>query len=261
MHEYAAPAWQKAGEEVLRHRGLSFPSTQEQTNNKRLVLTHRPLGVVGAITPYNFPTDISSIALAHIVAAGNTVVWKPSEFSPPLRDGRRVLRRGRAARRRDQRRAGLRRRRRRDRRAPRREGHLLHRVDRHGAQIALKAALKPQLLELGGDGPFIILADADIDAAVEGAMNGCFYYAGQVCTSAERLLVHEDVHDEFVAKLKARAATLRIGDPALEETEMGPLCNEATLERVVEHVENARALGADIEQFGPQEGSSTRRRC
>ena len=65
VHEYAAPAWQKAGEEVLRHRGLSFPSTQEQTNNKRLVMTHRPLGVVGAITPYNFPTDISSIALAH----------------------------------------------------------------------------------------------------------------------------------------------------------------------------------------------------
>ena len=61
----------------------SFPSTQEQTNNKRLVRTHRPLGVVGAITPYNFPTDISSIALAHIIAAGNTAVWKPSESRPP----------------------------------------------------------------------------------------------------------------------------------------------------------------------------------
>jgi acyl-CoA reductase-like NAD-dependent aldehyde dehydrogenase len=82
VHEYAAPSWQKAGEEVLRHRGLSFPSTQEQTNNKRLVLTHRPLGVVGVITPYNFPTDIASIALAHIIASGNTAVWKPSEFSP-----------------------------------------------------------------------------------------------------------------------------------------------------------------------------------
>ncbi len=81
VHEYAAPSWQKAGEEVLRHRGLSFPSTQEQTNNKRLVQSFRPLGVVGVITPYNFPTDIASIALAHIVAAGNTVVWKPSEYS------------------------------------------------------------------------------------------------------------------------------------------------------------------------------------
>ena len=82
VHEYPAPAWQKAGEEVLRYRGLSLPSTQEQTNNKRIVLTHRPLGVVGVITPYNFPTDIASIALAHIIAAGNTVVWKPSEYAP-----------------------------------------------------------------------------------------------------------------------------------------------------------------------------------
>ena len=82
VYEYAAPSYEKAGAEVLRHRGLSFPSTQEQTNNKRLVMTHRPLGVVGAITPYNFPTDISSIALAHIIAAGNTAIWKPSEFSP-----------------------------------------------------------------------------------------------------------------------------------------------------------------------------------
>jgi succinate-semialdehyde dehydrogenase/glutarate-semialdehyde dehydrogenase len=64
-----------------------------------------------------------------------------------------------------------------------------------------------------------------------------------------------------VQKLKARTAALRIGDPALEETEMGPLCNPATLQRVVDHVEDARALGADIEQFGPQEGSSIRRRC
>jgi len=81
VYEYAAPSYDKAAGEVLRHRGLSLPSTQEQTNNKRLVLGHRPLGVIGSITPYNFPTDIGSIAMAHIIAAGNTAVWKPSEFS------------------------------------------------------------------------------------------------------------------------------------------------------------------------------------
>ena len=124
---------------------------------------------------------------------------------------------------------------------------------RLGEQIARAAALKPHLLELGGDGPFIILGDADVDAAVDGAMNGCFYYSGQVCTSAERLLVHEDVYDEFVAKLKAKAAELRIGDPADEATEMGPLCNDATLKRVVEHVNDARERGAEIVQFGPEE--------
>ena len=254
VHEYAAPAWHKAGEEVLRHRGLSFPSTQEQTNNKRLVMTHRPLGVVGAITPYNFPTDISSIALAHIIAAGNTVVWKPSEFAPTscamvaelfaeagLPDGVINVVQGFG----DVGAAIV--------EHPDVKGIFFTGSTATGQKIAVKAALKPQLLELGGDGPFIILPDADIDAAVEGAMNGCFYYGGQVCTSAERLIVHENVHDEFVQKLKARAATLRIGDPALEETEMGPLCNAATLQRVVDHVEDARARGADIEQFGPQE--------
>lgn len=253
--EYAAPAWQKAGEEVLRHRGLSFPSTQEQTNNKRLVMNHRPLGVVGVITPYNFPTDISSIALAHIVAAGNTAVWKPSEFAPiscnqvaeifteaGLPDGVINVVHGFG-----------------DVGAalvdhPGVDGLFFTGSTATGERIARAAALRPHLLELGGDGPFIILPDADIDAAVEAAVNGCFYFAGQVCTSAERLLVHEAVHDEFVTKLTARAALLRIGDPASDETDMGPVRNEAGLRRIAEHVQDARDRGADIVQFGKEEG-------
>jgi succinate-semialdehyde dehydrogenase/glutarate-semialdehyde dehydrogenase len=75
-----------------------------------------------------------------------------------------------------------------------------------------------------------------------------------VCTAAERILVHEDVHEEFVEKLKARTAELRVGDPTDESTDMGPLCNERTLERVVEHVEDARRAGAAITQFGEQHG-------
>ncbi len=239
---------------MLRHRGLSLPSTQEQTNNKRLVLTHRPLGVVGVITPYNFPTDISSIALAHIIAAGNAAVWKPSEYSPAC-----CMMIAEAVEE-----AGI----------PAGVLNVIHGFGDVGAaivehdgidgifftgstatgeRIASSAPLKPQLLELGGDGPFIVLADADVDAAVEGAMNGCFYYTGQVCTSAERLLVHEAVYDEFLTKFRARVAELVIGDPAAEDTEMGPLCNDATLARVREHVEDARASGAAIEQFGPEE--------
>lgn len=89
---------------------------------------------------------------------------------------------------------------------------------------------------------------------MEAAVNGCFYFAGQVCTSAERLLVHEDVHDEFVTKLTARAARLRVGDPALEDTDMGPVRNEVTLRRIAEHVEDARSKGADVVQFGKEEG-------
>ena len=238
-------------EEVLRHRGLSFPSTQEQTNNKRLVLTHRPLGVVGVITPYNFPTDIASIALAHIIASGNTAVWKPSEFSPICCNiiaeicseaglppgvlnvvhgmgdiGAAIVEHGDV------------------------DGIFLTGSTAAGLRIAEKAALRPRLLELGGDGPATVLADADIDAAVAGAINARFYYAGQVCTSGERLLVHADIHAEFVSKLKARVAQLRIGDPGLDDTDMGPLRGSATLACVVNHVEGARALGAEVTQYG-----------
>jgi len=123
-----------------------------------------------------------------------------------------------------------------------------------GEKIAETAKLKRQLLELGGDGPQIVLGDADVDSAVDGAVLGCFYLAGQVCTSAERILVHEDVHDEFVEKLKLRAAELRVGDPMDEETEMGPLCNEGTLARVRDHVEDARSRGAEVTQFGEEDG-------
>ncbi len=253
VYEYAVPSYSKAAEEILRHRGLSFPSSQEQTTNKRLVLGHRPLGVVGVITPYNFPTDISSIALAHIIGAGNTTVWKPSEFSAlscamvaeifeeaglpagvvnvvqGFGDvGAAIVEHNDV------------------------DGIFFTGSTKTGEIIARACALKPHLLELGGDGPFIILADADVDAAVDGAINGCFYYSGQVCTSAERLLVHEDIYDEFVAKFTAAAGKLVIGDPALETTNMGPLCNEGTLTRVKDHVEDARKKGARIIQFGPE---------
>ncbi len=255
VFEYSAPSWGKAAEEILRHRGLSFPSTQERTTNKRLVMNHRPLGVVAVITPYNFPTDISSIALAHIAAAGNTVVWKPSEYSAVscamladvfkdaglpdgiinvvqgLGDAGAALVEHKGV-----------------------DGVFFTGSTKTGRGIAEKCGLRPHLLELGGDGPFIILEDADIDAAVDGAMNGCFYYSGQVCTSAERLLVHEAVYDDFLEKFRAKTRKLKIGDPADEDTEMGPLCNQATLDRVRAHVEDARAKGAKIEQIGPEKG-------
>ncbi|WP_346891667.1 aldehyde dehydrogenase family protein [uncultured Roseibium sp.] len=255
VFEYSAPSWAKSAEEILRHRGLSFPSTQERTRNKRLVMSHRPLGVVAAITPYNFPTDISSIALAHIAAAGNTVIWKPSEYAAVscamlgeifkdagVPDGVINIVQGKG----DVGAALV------DSKDV--DGVFFTGSTATGRKIAEKCALRPHLLELGGDGPFIIMDDADVDAAVDGAMNGCFYYSGQVCTSAERVLVHEKVYDEFLEKLSAKAAALKIGNPAEEDTEMGPLCNKDTLARVKAHVDDAVAKGAKIEQFGPEEG-------
>jgi succinate-semialdehyde dehydrogenase/glutarate-semialdehyde dehydrogenase len=255
LAEYTAPAYQKAAEEVLRHRGLSLPSTQERSNNKRLVLTYRPVGVVAVISPYNFPTDIPSIGIAHAIAAGNTVVWKPSEWAPtscamladvfadagiPAGVLNLVQGRGETG-------AAL-------VADPGVDAVFFTGSTATGQRVARDAGLKKRLLELGGDGPQIVLADADLDAATEGAILGCFYLAGQVCTSAERILVDERVHDEFVSRLKQRAAKLVVGDPFAEETEMGPLCNHNTLRRVQAHIDDARQRGATITQFGEPDG-------
>jgi succinate-semialdehyde dehydrogenase/glutarate-semialdehyde dehydrogenase len=253
--EYSAPSYSKAAEEILRFRGMTLPSTQDRTQNKRLVLTHRPLGVIAAITPFNFPTDISSIALAHAVAAGNTVVWKPTEYAPVscamvtelfaeagLPDGVINLVQGYGdvgeaiVASRDV------------------KGVFFTGSTRTGEAIARVDPLRPMLLELGGDGPLIVLEDADIDEAVEGAIVGSFYYSGQVCTSSERLLIHDAVYEEFMEKFRARTAALVCGDPADEDTDLGPLCNEATRTRVAEHVEDARAKGATVEQYGRDDG-------
>lgn len=253
--EYSGPAWGKAAEEILRYRGMTLPSTQEKTRNKRLVLSHRPLGVVGVITPFNFPTDISSIALAHAVAAGNTIVWKPTEYGPVccamvaelfedagLPPGVINMVQGYGD-------VGA---------------HLVRHKDvkgifftgsnKTGEDIARVNPLRPMLLELGGDGPQIVLEDADIDRAVEAAITGAFYYAGQVCTSSERLFVHEAVYDEFLAKFRAATAAMKIGDPADPSCDMGPLCNPSVLARARDHVADLRAKGATIEQFGPEQG-------
>ncbi len=86
------------------------------------------------------------------------------------------------------------------------------------------------------------------------ALGSCFYQAGQVCTAAERILVHEDVHDEFVEKLVARTKELKVGDPLDESTDMGPLSEKRILDKVVRHVEDARARGATIHTGGTHEG-------
>lgn len=255
LWEYTAPAYTRAAEEILRFKGQTFPSTQERTNNKRLVLNHRPIGVIAVIAPYNFPTDISSIAVAHALAAGNTVVWKPSEYAPracamvaelaeqagvPAGVLNLVQGLGDAG-------AAL-------VDSDDVDGIFFTGSTATGMKIAEKAGLKKLLLELGGDGPQIVLADADIDAAVEGAVTGAFYLAGQVCTSAERILVHEDVYDEFLEKFKTAVSGLVVGDPHDDGTDMGPLCNRTTLERVQAHVEDAVARGAEAFQYGEQHG-------
>jgi succinate-semialdehyde dehydrogenase / glutarate-semialdehyde dehydrogenase len=251
MVEYTADHFRRASEDVLRHAGKVLPSTQERTGDKRILVVQEPVGVVAAVTPWNFPVDIAGIPIVYGLAVGCTVVWKPSEHAPlcanlfaeVLQDagfppGTVNVVHGRGS-----------------------VGSTLVRhpdvssvvftgSSRTGEQVARDAALKNRVLELGGNGPQIVLADANLEKAADAAITGCFYLAGQCCTAAERILVQESVKDAFTAALVERVKRLRVGDPLDEETDMGPLCTPEVLERTREHIEDAVARGARIVHGG-----------
>jgi succinate-semialdehyde dehydrogenase / glutarate-semialdehyde dehydrogenase len=254
MVEYTADHFRRASEDVLRHAGQVLPSTQERTNDKRIIVVQEPAGVVAAISPWNFPVDIAGIPIVYGLAVGCTVVWKPSEHAPlcanlfaevihdagfPAGTLNVVHGRGEVG-------SAL-------VRHPDVASVVFTGSSQTGVQVARDAGLKNRVLELGGNGPQIVLADANLEKAADAAIVGCFYLAGQCCTAAERILVHESVKDEFLALLVERTEALKIGDPLDEETDMGPLCTEAVLARTQEHLEDARAKGANVVLGGGHE--------
>lgn len=255
MVEYACEHFRRAAEDVLRYRGQFLPSTQERTNSKRIVVSQEPAGVVAVVTPWNFPVDIAAITICYALAIGDTVVWKPSEYAPlssamladvlvdagfPPGTVNMVFGEGEIGR------AVV--------EHPGIDAVVFTGSSKTGQQIASSIGLKKRVLELGGNGPIIVRQDADLDRAADAAILGCFYLAGQCCTAAERLLVHESVHDDFVARLVDRASKLRVGDPLDEASDMGPLCNPAVLERTRQHVDAAVAQGATVVLGGTSAG-------
>jgi len=255
MVEYTADHFRRASEDVLRHAGTVLPSTQERTNAKRIIVVQEPVGVVAAVTPWNFPVDIAGIPIVYGLAVGCTAVWKPSEYAPlcanmfaevlhdagfPAGTVNVVHGRGEVG-------AAL-------VRHPEVGAVVFTGSSRTGEQVARDAALKNRVLELGGNGPQIVLADANLDKAADAAIVGCFYLAGQCCTAAERILVHESVKDAFVEALVERTRALRVGDPLDEETDMGPLCTDEVLGRTRAHVEDAVGKGARVVHGGGHEG-------
>jgi aldehyde dehydrogenase (NAD+) len=209
-----------------------------------------PVGVCGQIIPWNYPLQMAAWKVAPALACGNTVVLKPAEQTPLT-----ALELARCAEE-----AGL---------PPgvlnvvpgfgQTAGAALVRhpeVDKIaftgstevGKVIQREAAgtLKRVSLELGGKSPNIVLADADLEAAVRGAASAIFYNTGQACTAGSRLLVEEKVRDELVEKLVKRAEGMRPGDPLDPKCRMGPLVSQEQLDRVLGYVEKGKAEGAEL---------------
>jgi aldehyde dehydrogenase (NAD+) len=218
-----------------------------------------PVGVVGAIIPWNFPLMIGMWKLAPALACGCTVVLKPAELTPltALRIGELALAAGfppgvlnvvpglgtvaGAA--------------------------LVDHPDVDkitftgspavGRQILRAAAgnLKRVTLELGGKSANIIFPDADLDAAVKAAASGIFFNTGQVCSAGSRILAHADIYDEVVERLVARAQAIRVGDPRDAGTSMGPLVSQLQMKRVLDYIEIGKQEGARLVTGGSRIGS------
>ncbi len=215
------------------------------------VFTSRePLGVVAAVVPWNSQLFLTAVKMGPALAAGNTMVLKASEHASAamLEFGALIAK------------AGIP-----DGVVNIVSGHgdpcgkaltshpLVARIAFTGGPNAARQVLQNSTnnfaevsLELGGKSPFIVFDDADIESAVNGSVGGIFGASGQSCVAGSRLLLHEAIADEFLAKMKAIADGIQIGDPMLEETEMGPLCTYAQLEHIEREIEQAVNEGAHL---------------
>lgn len=214
--------------------------------SKRVMTFYRPRGVYAVVTPWNFPVNIPVEYIAPGLAAGNAIVWTPAPTTSLV-----AVALVRAIEE-----AGL-------------PAGVLNLVTGAGAivgdeivsnpgtdavgftgsaatgkAISIRAAGKPQLMELGGNGPVVILDDADLDRAVKATASGCFVNAGQVCSSSERILVHRKIYDEFAQRMAAEARAVVLGDPRREGVTMGPLNNAGVADKVASHVADALGRGA-----------------
>lgn len=228
---------------------------------KSLVL-RKPLGVIGVISPWNFPFHLSMRSVATAIACGNSVVLKPASDTPVT--GGTLL--GKLFEE-----AGL-------------PAGVLNVVSGAGSEIGdyfvehpipkmisftgstevgqnvgSKALASPRIkrlaLELGGNAPLVILDDADLDLAVELTIMGRFMHQGQICMSTNRVIVDASIHDAYVEKLLERVKTVAVGDPNLEETIIGPIINQSQVKKHQQIIQSAKEQGAELVYEGGIEGN------
>jgi succinate-semialdehyde dehydrogenase/glutarate-semialdehyde dehydrogenase len=247
---YGASFIEWFAEEARRVYGETIPTTD---NNKRYLVIRQPVGVCAAITPWNFPIAMITRKVAPALAAGCPVVIKPAEATPlsALAVAELAQRAGMPA--------GVLNIVTADAEQSIEIGKVLCSSDvvRHlsftgstevGRILARQCAptVKKISLELGGNAPFIVFDDADVDSAVEGAMASKYRNAGQTCVCANRLYVQAGVYDAFVAKLAAKAATLKAGNGFEPGVNLGPLIDEQAVAKAESHVADAVAKGARV---------------
>jgi succinate-semialdehyde dehydrogenase/glutarate-semialdehyde dehydrogenase len=247
---YGASFVEWFAEEAKRVNGETLPQFD---NNRRLMVLKQPIGVCAAITPWNFPLAMITRKVAPALAAGCPVVIKPAELTPltALAAAELAIRAGIPAgvlnilTADDQNSIAV--------------GKVLCASDvvRHisftgstevGRILMAQSAptVKKMSLELGGNAPFIVFDDADIDSAVEGAFASKYRNAGQTCVCSNRLYVQEGVYDQFVEKFAAKVKTAKVGNGFEDGVNQGPLIEEAALQKVERHVADAQAKGGRV---------------
>ncbi|KUJ86174.1 NAD-dependent succinate-semialdehyde dehydrogenase [Ruegeria marisrubri] len=249
---YGASFIEWFAEEAKRVYGDVIPGHQR---DKRIVVLKQPVGVVGSITPWNFPNAMIARKVAPALAVGCTFVARPAELTPLSALAMAVLAE----------RAGI----------PAGAFNVIPSTDAAGVGQELCAnekvakitftgstrvgkilmrqcsdTIKKMSLELGGNAPFIVFDDADLDAAVEGAMIAKFRNNGQTCVCANRIYVQAGVYDAFAAKLKERVQALNVGDGFAEGVTTGPMINEAAVKKVEAHIADALEKGAEVIEGG-----------
>ena len=247
---YGASFVEWFAEEAKRVNGETLPQFD---NNRRLLVLKQPIGVCAAITPWNFPLAMITRKVAPALAAGCPVVIKPAELTPltALAAAELAVRAGIPA--------GVLNILSADAANSIAIGKVLCASDtvRHisftgstevGRILMAQSAptVKKMSLELGGNAPFIVFDDADIDSAVEGAFASKYRNAGQTCVCSNRFYVQEGVYDQFVAKFAAKVQTAKVGNGFEEGVNQGPLIEEAALEKVQRHVDDAVAKGGQV---------------
>ena len=255
---YGASFVEWFAEEAKRINGETLP---QWDNNRRLMVIRQPIGVCAAITPWNFPLAMITRKVAPALAAGCPVLIKPAELTPltALAAAELAVRAGIPA--------GVINIITADSDNSIAVGKVFCASDvvRHisftgstevGRILMAQSAptVKKLSLELGGNAPFIVFDDADIDSAVEGAMASKFRNAGQTCVCANRIYVQDGVYDEFVKKFAAQVAKVKVGNGFEDGVSQGPLIEEAALQKVERHVADAKALGGKVLTGGQRIG-------